>query len=65
MWESLEFCGITDLYDRDISTLSGGQKQKVAIASALSFLPKCIILDEPTSQLDPVSADEVLNIVKK
>ncbi|WDC85516.1 ATP-binding cassette domain-containing protein [Caloramator sp. mosi_1] len=48
-----------------MSTLSGGQKQKVAIASALSFLPKCIILDEPTSQLDPVSADEVLNIVKK
>lgn len=65
IWESLEFCGITDLYDRDISTLSGGQKQKVAIASALSFMPKCIILDEPTSQLDPVSADEVLNIVKK
>nr|WP_027309012.1 energy-coupling factor transporter ATPase [Caloramator sp. ALD01] len=65
IWESLEFCGITDLYDRDISTLSGGQKQKVAIASALSFMPRCIILDEPTSQLDPVSADEILNIVKK
>jgi energy-coupling factor transport system ATP-binding protein len=65
IWESLEFCGITGLYDRDISTLSGGQKQKVAIASALSFMPRCIILDEPTSQLDPVSADEILNIVKK
>lgn len=65
IWESLEFCGITDLYYRDISTLSGGQKQKVAIASALSFMPKCIILDEPTSQLDPISADEVLNIVRK
>lgn len=65
IWESLEFCGITELYDRDIQTLSGGQKQKVAIASALSFMPKCIILDEPTSQLDPVSADEILNIAKK
>jgi energy-coupling factor transport system ATP-binding protein len=65
IWESLQFLGISDLTYRDINTLSGGQKQKVAIASAIAYIPKCIILDEPTSQLDPAAAEEIINVVKK
>lgn len=65
IWESLQFLNITDLAYRDIETLSGGQKQKVAIASALAYMPSCIILDEPTSQLDPSASEEIINIVKK
>lgn len=65
VWEALQFLNIVDLAYRDINTLSGGQKQKVAIASAVAYLPNCIILDEPTSQLDPASAEEIVNLVKK
>jgi energy-coupling factor transport system ATP-binding protein len=65
VWEAMQFANIMELADRDINTLSGGQKQMVSIASALSYLPQCIILDEPTSQLDPTSAEEVADLVKK
>ncbi len=65
VYEALQFSGILNLAERDITSLSGGEKQKVAIASALAYMPKCIILDEPTSQLDPSSAEETLNLVKK
>lgn len=65
VWEALQFCNILDLAYRDIKTLSGGQKQKVSICSALAFLPKCIILDEPTSELDPDSAEELVEIIRK
>lgn len=65
VWEAIQFTGITELAYRNINTLSGGQKQKVAIAAAISYLPECIIFDEPTSQLDPSSAEEVLDLIKK
>ncbi|MHC6181164.1 ABC transporter ATP-binding protein [Clostridium sp. JNZ X4-2] len=65
VYEALQFSGILHLADRDITSLSGGEKQKVAVASALVYMPNCIILDEPTSQLDPSSAEEMLNITKK
>ncbi|MEY7999218.1 ABC transporter ATP-binding protein [Clostridium sp. Mt-5] len=65
VYEALQFSGILNLADRDITSLSGGEKQKVAVASALVYMPDCIILDEPTSQLDPSSAEEMLNITKK
>lgn len=65
VYEAMEFSNITDLAFRDIKSLSGGQKQRVAITSAIAYLPQCIILDEPTSQLDPTSAEEVVNLVKK
>lgn len=45
--------------------LSGGQKQRLAIASALAYKPDLLILDEPTSQLDPIGTREVFNIVKE
>lgn len=65
VFESLQFTNISNIAYRDIVTLSGGEKQKVAITAALSYMPKCIILDEPTSQLDPSAGDEVCAIIKK
>lgn len=65
VWETMQFCGILNLVYRDINTLSGGEKQKTAVASALSYMPKCIILDEPTSQLDPLGAEEIVSLVRK
>lgn len=61
----LKELGIEDLKEREISSLSGGQKQKVAIASILALEPKCIILDEPTGELDPESSREIFNLLKK
>ena len=51
--ETLETVGISDLRDREIATLSGGQKQKVAIAAILAMRPHVLVLDEPTAALDP------------
>jgi len=56
---------ITQLKDRAPHMLSGGQKQKVAIAGVLAMHPTCIILDESTSMLDPIGREELLNTVKK
>ncbi|HEY5576572.1 MAG TPA: energy-coupling factor transporter ATPase [Clostridiaceae bacterium] len=65
VWESMQFCNILDLWDREIRTLSGGQKQKVAVAAAIAYMPKCIIFDEPTSQLDPLAAEEIIALIGK
>lgn len=63
--EALDAVNISNLRERAISELSGGQKQKVAIASALATHPDIILLDEPTSELDPGSAEGVLNVIEK
>jgi energy-coupling factor transport system ATP-binding protein len=56
---------LTPLRDRLISTLSGGERQRVAIAAALALRPHILVLDEPTSQLDPASACEVLDALTR
>ncbi len=59
--ETLDLLDLTPLRDRTLITLSGGEKQRVAIASVLALRPSVLVLDEPTSQLDPKSAEDVLN----
>lgn len=58
--EVLDQLAIAHLRHRDIDTLSGGERQRVAIAGVLTLQPRILVLDEPTSQLDPQSASEVL-----
>lgn len=57
--------GIADLRDRVIASLSGGQKQKVAIASILALAPKVLVLDEPTAELDPASSENVFMLLAR
>lgn len=65
MVEALEDMGIGDLRDRTIDSLSGGQKQKVAIASILALRPKVLVLDEPTAELDPASSVGVFDLLTR
>lgn len=59
--EVLDLLDLATLRDRKLETLSGGERQRVAIAAALAFRPRVLVLDEPTSQLDPQSAEDVLS----
>ncbi len=65
MEESLDTLGISGLRHRQVHDLSGGEKQKVVIASVLALHPDILVLDEPTSELDPKGAEEVLSIVQR
>jgi energy-coupling factor transporter ATP-binding protein EcfA2 len=63
--EALELLGIADLRNRDTFNLSGGEKQKVALAGVLAMKPSILLLDEPLASLDSASARESLDTVRK
>jgi len=62
---AMETTGITDLADRSPYSLSGGQQQRVALTSILVMEPKVLVLDEPTSQMDPIGTREVFQVIKE
>ncbi|MDY4522172.1 MAG: energy-coupling factor transporter ATPase [Atopobium sp.] len=62
--DALTTTGIRNLRHRDIATLSGGQKQKVALAAILALQPQILILDEPTAALDPRSSQAIFDLLK-
>ncbi len=63
--EVIDQVGINHLRRRRIDSLSGGERQRVAIAAALAVHPQALVLDEPTSQLDPQAAEDVLQVVMR
>jgi energy-coupling factor transport system ATP-binding protein len=63
--QALEMTGISDLADRSPYSLSGGQQQRVALTSILVMEPKVLVLDEPTSQMDPIGTREVFGVIRK
>jgi energy-coupling factor transporter ATP-binding protein EcfA2/uncharacterized membrane protein len=63
--EMAGFFGIESWFYQNVSELSGGQKQIVNLASIMAMNPSCLILDEPTSQLDPIAASEFLSMIGK
>ena len=62
--EALAINGIRDLADRSPYSLSGGQQQRVALTSILVMQPKVLVLDEPTSQMDPAGTREVFGLIR-
>ncbi len=63
--ETTAYLGIEDILDKSCQSLSGGQKQLVALASVLMTEPEILLLDEPTSQLDPVSTYDFVRLLVK
>lgn len=63
--EALEYLGIAHLSQRETFNLSGGEKQKVALAGVLAMRPSILLLDEPLASLDPASAQETLQMVRR
>ncbi|MCX7570573.1 energy-coupling factor transporter ATPase [Tumebacillus sp. DT12] len=63
--EVMSFFDLTALRHRATADLSGGEKQKVAIAAVMALQPDVLLLDEPTSQLDPGAAQEILDLIKR
>ncbi len=59
------YFGIGDWFYKNVATLSGGQQQLLNLASVMAMQPEVLILDEPTSQLDPLAASDFLNTVRK
>ncbi len=65
MVEALDFVGLSGFEDRQPSALSGGQQQRVAIACVLAMQPEVLVLDEPTSELDPIGSEQVMQVISR
>ncbi len=63
--EMAGYFGLSELFERETDTLSGGQKQLLCLASAAALHPEVLLLDEPTSQLDPIAAQEFIDAVRR
>ncbi|KXK12573.1 MAG: ABC transporter-like protein [Chloroflexi bacterium OLB14] len=63
--EAMQLTGISHLADRSPYSLSGGQQQRLALTSILVMQPKLLVLDEPTSQMDPIGTREVFGVIHK
>lgn len=63
--EVAEYFGISKWYEMPVNQLSGGQKQLLNLAAVMTMHPKVLILDEPTAQLDPISAERFINTLEK
>ncbi|WP_455529283.1 ABC transporter ATP-binding protein [Ruminococcus sp.] len=63
--EMASYFGIGEWYDKDVSELSGGQKQLLNLASVLVMQPQLLILDEPTAQLDPIASADFIATLKR
>ena len=63
--EMASYFGIQSWFHKNVTELSGGQKQLLNLASVMAMQPSVLILDEPTSQLDPIAASDFLNTVRK
>ncbi len=61
--EALQTVGMLDYKKTEPHNLSGGQKQRIAIAGILAMKPECVVLDEPTSMLDPAGRNDVINTI--
>lgn len=63
--ECAEYFGLGGIFDRDTATLSGGEKQLLALTSAAALHPKLLLLDEPTAQLDPIAAQAFIDAIRR
>jgi energy-coupling factor transport system ATP-binding protein len=63
--DAMKLTGISDLSERSPYSLSGGQQQRVALTSILVMQPKVLVLDEPTSQMDPIGTREVFGVIRR
>jgi energy-coupling factor transport system ATP-binding protein len=63
--EVISFLNLSHIKDKSTQEISGGEKQRIAIASVMAMDPDIMLLDEPTSQLDPIASEEVLSFIKR
>lgn len=63
--ECAEYFGLSGIFERDTATLSGGEKQLLALTAATALHPRLLLLDEPTAQLDPIAAQSFIDAIRR